>query len=250
MVEGHGKNFIKKGETLFNDGDAGDEMYIIKSGSVEIVKKIKDEEVVLAVLDPPSFFGEMALFGDKRRSASVRAVRDTEIVPITKGILDLQLRKVPDWFVAILKTLVLRLKDTNKRLRSRYPINLEYSLMKLFLMVTKERGDMDKKGYKAELGPVCREVENILSVSHKEAMEKLKDFSFIQLIKFSESTNEISIPDEDKLKSFLLFLQGKSDKKTRMTQAFENLQKDKEKMQYFERLHRLLARKKGNDGDS
>ncbi|MFC1513877.1 Crp/Fnr family transcriptional regulator [candidate division KSB1 bacterium] len=241
---------FKKGETIFREGDIGNEMYILKAGKVEVVKSIKDEELILATLDVNSFFGEMALFGDKHRSATIRAVEDCTIVPINKLILDQQLKLVPDWFVAIMRTLVLRLKDTNKRLKSRYPINLEYSLIKLFFWVCKEKGTHEKGGLKTPLAPVVREVQNILGVSKDEVMAKLKDFSFVQMIKFSENTNEIFIPDVAKIESFLLFLQGKYDKKTRTTGKFADLQSDEEKMIYFERIYRLLARKKGSDGDT
>jgi len=237
--------FYKTGETIFKEGDIGEKMYIIKSGRVEVVKKIHDEEVVLATLEQNSFFGEMALFGDKRRTATVRAVEDTELIPINKRILDVQLLRVPDWFVAILRTLVLRLKETNKRLKSRYTISLEYSLLKVFFWIIHLYGEREKGSTKAQLGPVIREVQTVLGVSKEEAMTKLKDFSFVQLIKFSEAKNEIFIPNADKLKDFLLFLQGKQDKRTRLTHAFEALQKDTVKMQYFEKIYRLLTRKKG-----
>jgi len=240
-------NILKKGITIFSEGDVGNEMYIIKSGRVEIVKKINDEEVVLATLDPPSFFGEMALFGNNQRSATVRTTADTEIAEINKAYLDLQLRRVPDWFVAILRTLVLRLIDTNKRLKSRYSISLEYSLLKLFLLVVKIKGKREEGGYLADFKDTCYLIESTLSVSHNEVLEKLKDFSFIQMIKFSEEKNEIFVPDEDKLNKFLLFMQGKQDKKTRMTHAFENLSKDDQKMQYFEKIFRLLSRRKSNN---
>ena len=76
--------------------------------------------MVLATLEANSFFGEMALFGDKRRSATIRALEETLTIRINRSILDLQLSKAPDWFAAIMRTLALRLKETNKRVQSRY----------------------------------------------------------------------------------------------------------------------------------
>ena len=58
---------IKKyepGEYIFREGDTGSEVYIIQSGTVEVVKGLEDSEVVLAALKKGEFFGEMALFGD------------------------------------------------------------------------------------------------------------------------------------------------------------------------------------------
>jgi len=239
----------KKGETIFKEGDVGDEMYIIKSGRVEIVKNINDEELVLATLDANSFFGEMALFGDKKRSATVRAVDDTQMITINKYILDAQLSRVPDWFVAIMKTLVIRLKDTNKRLKSRYYISLEYSLLKMILWVASAHGEKTDEGITAPLGKTVRDVQAILGVSKDEVLVKLKDFVFVKLLKFSAEKNEIVIPDVERLNTFLLFMQGKKDKKTRMTSAFNKLSKDETSMQYYEKIFRLIGRRKGEAAD-
>jgi len=236
---------LKKGKTIFQDGDIGDEMYIIMSGSVEVVKKVHDEEMVLSKLQPGSFFGEMALFGDKHRTATVRALEDTELAAINKKSLDAQLAQVPDWFVAIIKTLVARLKETNKRLKSPYAISLEYSLLKLLYWNISKYGAYEEGGIKAEFSPVIHEIQTILGISKNEMHEKLKDFSFVHMIKYSEDDNTITIPDEEKLKDFLLFLQAKEDQRTRITSAFGELKQDMVSMQYFERIYRLLARKKG-----
>lgn len=241
---------FKKGDTIFKEGDTGSEMYIIKSGRVEVVKNINDEELILATLATSSFFGEMALFGDKVRSATVRALDDTVMITINNAVLDVQLSRVPDWFVAIMRTLVNRLKDTNKRLKSRYYINLEYSLLKMFLWLVTVQKNEDSDELKAPLGSVVRDIQTILGVSKEEVLVKLKDFTFVKLIHFSAGANEITIPDPDRLKEFLLFMQGKSDKKTRLSHDFGKLQKDAEKVQYYEKIFRLLSRKKGEKAES
>lgn len=240
---------FKKGETIFKEGDVGDVMYIIKSGRVEIVKNVNDEELVLATLDANSFFGEMALFGDKKRSATVRAVDNTQMISINKYILDAQLSRAPDWFVAIMRTLVIRLKDTNKRLKSRYYISLEYSLLKMILWVASVNGEKTEEGIVAPLGKTVRDVQAILGVSKDEVLVKLKDFVFVKLLTYSADANEITILDVERLNKFLLFMQGKKDKKTRMSSNFGNLSKDTEIMQYFEKILRLLGRRKGESTD-
>ncbi|GAI76222.1 unnamed protein product [marine sediment metagenome] len=55
------KDSFKKGEVVFNEGDQGNAMYIIKSGKVDVIKDTGKEEIVLATLEQKSFFGEMAL---------------------------------------------------------------------------------------------------------------------------------------------------------------------------------------------
>ena len=140
------KDQFKKGEVIFREGDLGSAMYIIKSGKVEVIKQTGDEEVVLATLDPKAFFGEMALFGDPRRSATIRAAQDTDMIVITKEMLETQFESVPDWFVTILKTLIDRLRETNQRIKSRFPLGLEFSILRTLYLVAKRMGQPGENG--------------------------------------------------------------------------------------------------------
>ncbi len=52
------------GTVLFNEGDSGQEMYIIQSGLVQITRKVGTKDTVLADLPAGELFGEMALIND------------------------------------------------------------------------------------------------------------------------------------------------------------------------------------------
>ena len=70
---------FSKGAMVFREGDLGDEMYIIRSGHVEVVRSMGDGEVVLEDMHENEFFGEMSLFGEPKRGVGVRATRPTEL---------------------------------------------------------------------------------------------------------------------------------------------------------------------------
>ncbi|MBN1259025.1 cyclic nucleotide-binding domain-containing protein [Candidatus Peregrinibacteria bacterium] len=65
---------------IFKQGDPGDLMYIIKRGSVQV---IRNDEIV-AVLSDGKFFGEMALVSDEPRSATIKTVTDVEALTLSK----------------------------------------------------------------------------------------------------------------------------------------------------------------------
>jgi CRP/FNR family cyclic AMP-dependent transcriptional regulator len=68
------------GATIFEQGSAGDKAYTIRSGKVKIVRVAEDgRETPLTTLGAGEMFGEMSLFDRKPRSASARAVGDTEV---------------------------------------------------------------------------------------------------------------------------------------------------------------------------
>ena len=73
------------GEMLFEEGDPGDAFYVVVAGAVEIVKQVPGgDEEKLAVRRSGQAFGEMALLNDAPRSASARAVEDTELMVVPR----------------------------------------------------------------------------------------------------------------------------------------------------------------------
>jgi CRP-like cAMP-binding protein len=114
---------FKAGEIIFKEGEKGDKLYIILSGSVRISKQIPGSgEEALAVLKPGDFFGEMALIDDVERSADAIANEKSSILSIDKNSFESLLFLNKDLAYTILwnfvKTLSRRLRDTNEKLRA------------------------------------------------------------------------------------------------------------------------------------
>lgn len=79
---------FKNGEVVITEGDEGDSLFIIKSGAVEVFKSEgTGEEISLGLLPEGSYFGEFSLFDDHPRSASVKAVGDTDFFSISRNDL-------------------------------------------------------------------------------------------------------------------------------------------------------------------
>ena len=66
---------------IFSEGDIGDALYIIKTGKVRVFDELNHD---IAILQPYHFFGEMALFDDRPRNASVETLEETEVVILKK----------------------------------------------------------------------------------------------------------------------------------------------------------------------
>jgi CRP/FNR family cyclic AMP-dependent transcriptional regulator len=69
---------LKRGEILFRAGDPGDELFLIRSGKIVVSNPVRGRvEQVLAELGPGDFFGDMTLFDEEPRSATIQAVTET-----------------------------------------------------------------------------------------------------------------------------------------------------------------------------
>lgn len=108
------------GATIFPEESAGDKMYVIKSGSVKITKKVKETENTIAVINPGEFFGEMALLDGMPRSAAAKAASDTVVLTITRDNYTALRAKSPQTALKIVDILVKvlsnRLRQANKNL--------------------------------------------------------------------------------------------------------------------------------------
>ncbi|MGA9859361.1 MAG: Crp/Fnr family transcriptional regulator [Solirubrobacteraceae bacterium] len=105
------------GEIVFREGDRSDTCYVVRHGRVRAVRKHSDGRIItLATFGAGDFFGELALFEDERRSATIEALADTEAAAILGGDMRRLLRAHPDIAVKLLGALGRRLRETNERL--------------------------------------------------------------------------------------------------------------------------------------
>ena len=80
IVEKIKMEYFPANHTIFNQGDEGGVMYVIKRGEVQVIR----DDTILAVLKDNSFFGEMALVSDEPRNAKVNTVTDVEALTLSK----------------------------------------------------------------------------------------------------------------------------------------------------------------------
>ncbi len=100
------------GEVIVKEGGDAVGCFIVASGEVEVVKGLDspDQKEVLATLGPGDFFGEMAIIDDSPRSATVRAINDTECIAITRWDFMAEVRTRPDIAIQMLPILVKRIR--------------------------------------------------------------------------------------------------------------------------------------------
>lgn len=108
-----------RGETICRQGENGDTLFIIQSGAVEVTRRDKDSELVLALLEEGEFFGEMALLDDYPRSATVKAIRKTRVLPLTRETFLARLREDPGVCLHLIKGISRRIESTKELLKRR-----------------------------------------------------------------------------------------------------------------------------------
>jgi CRP/FNR family transcriptional regulator, cyclic AMP receptor protein len=106
-----------KGTTIIREGDLGESAYVINKGYVEVLKKVtEDKSSTITKLGPGEIFGEMALFGDKKRTATVITISQVELKVIDKCIFEDELKRTPPLIRIILQMQNERLKKASNNI--------------------------------------------------------------------------------------------------------------------------------------
>jgi NADH:ubiquinone reductase (H+-translocating) len=86
---------FEPGDTIFQQGDLGDSVYVIEEGECEALREEKGEQELLTTLSRGEYFGEMALLSDRKRNATIRARTAMNVLIIPKGDFNKLRRSVP-----------------------------------------------------------------------------------------------------------------------------------------------------------
>ena len=107
---------VQQNEVIVREGEAGNRMFIIYSGRVEVLKFLgQSKETVLAVLGSRDFLGEMSMIECVTRSASLRAVEETSLFALKGTDLYQLYRHQPDQYAIVILNIA---RDLSRRLRS------------------------------------------------------------------------------------------------------------------------------------
>jgi NTE family protein/lysophospholipid hydrolase len=105
--------YLTSGETLLRQGEAADCMYLLVTGRLRAyVERPDGNEVVIGEVGRGEVVGEMALLIDEPRSATIRAVRDSDLLRLSKEVFDRFIEKHPVALKQIARVNLLRLRRT------------------------------------------------------------------------------------------------------------------------------------------
>jgi uncharacterized membrane protein len=114
------------GDMIFSQGDLGSAMYIVESGDVNIhLPGEASRRISLKDIARGEYFGELALFDERPRSASALATTDAVLLELQRVTLEAYLDRRPRAAMAILRTMSERLRETNTMLSARAARNVD-----------------------------------------------------------------------------------------------------------------------------
>jgi CRP-like cAMP-binding protein len=174
-----------KDTMIFCEGEPGDELYIIQTGSVKIAKVTGDNEILLAVLKPGDIFGEMALLESKPRTACAIAYEDSVLLMVSRANFSRMVASQPQIVARLTVLLAERIWLAYKQIANTLienPLGRIYDA--LLLQLEKSRVNMTaKKNHSFDFG--LKELVNMVGLSMDDGammMRKVMENRTIQIV--------------------------------------------------------------------
>jgi CRP-like cAMP-binding protein len=108
---------FEPGQAVFREGDASDTCYVVREGHARAIRRHRDgRTITLATFGPGDIFGELAMFEDELRSATVEAIETTSVVGVLGGDMRRLMSEHPGIAMRLVIALGRRLREMNERL--------------------------------------------------------------------------------------------------------------------------------------
>jgi CRP-like cAMP-binding protein len=168
---------IKKGNTLFQEGDAGDRLYIVTEGKIKLSHASGDgRESVLMVLGPGDMFGELSLFDPGPRTATAIAVTDSKVLGLGNTDLNPWLAGRPEVAQKLLQALAHRLRRTNEAMSDLVFADVPGRVAKALLELGEKFGSKTDAGIYVNHDLTQEELAQLVGASRETVNKALADF--------------------------------------------------------------------------
>lgn len=165
--------YSRNGVIVFED-DPGEALFIVGAGQVKVVLVGEDgREVILAVLGPGDFFGELALIDDEPRSAHVIAMEDARLLVLRRDDFHRALETHPRMALGMLRTLSRRLRRADDQIGSLVLLDVYSRVARVLLELAAEstEGDLVRRVTHATLAQMIGSSRETVSRTLRELAE-------------------------------------------------------------------------------
>ena len=165
-----------KDDVIFHADESGDVFCLIREGQVKVTMiSPEGKEIILAILGPGDFFGEMALLDDEPRSATVVATEPLDLVTIWRSDFLQILAENFSITRKVLAEISRRLRSASNRIESLATMDVYGRLARFFLDLAREQGQVLENGYVAVTRPTHQSIANMIGTSRETVSRLIHD---------------------------------------------------------------------------
>jgi CRP-like cAMP-binding protein len=202
LLEQYGKPFAQ-GQVLFREGDPASAVYLLQSGRVRLLKRVRMVERSLSILRTGDLFGEGALLDGAVRSSTAVALSEGVALVLDRPALRDIVERIPALSERILTQLVRRLRDAEDQIEVLMLRDTQSKVISALLKMSRATtGPADLSVSPVELSSrVGLDVETV-----KRAVQRLRDQQYLRIV-----GERVEIPDLDALRRLYGLLGSKEE---------------------------------------
>ncbi len=169
---------VRKGQTLFKEGDAGDRLFVVVEGKLKLGTSSGDgRENLLSILGPGDMFGELSLFDPGPRTATATAVTDSRVLALANDQVIGWVTAHPQVSLQLLKRLARRLRRTNEVLADLVFADVPGRVAKAIMDLGERFGTKKDDGLHVNHELTQEELAQLVGASRETVNKALADFA-------------------------------------------------------------------------
>jgi len=202
LLEQHGRA-VAQGEVLFREGDPATDAYLLHSGRVRLLKRVRMVERSLSVLQAGDLFGEGALIDGALRTSTAVALGEGVVLVLDRAAVRQTLERFPALSARILTQLVRRLREAEDQIEVLMLRDTQSKVISALLKMSRgTAGPADLLVSPVELSSrVGLDVETV-----KRAVQRLRDQQYVRIV-----GERVEIPDLEALRRLYGLLGSKEE---------------------------------------
>ncbi|MBF0473627.1 MAG: Crp/Fnr family transcriptional regulator [Nitrospirae bacterium] len=189
---------ISKKETIFDEGDASNELFIVLKGKIKITKLSKDgKEIILEIAAQNEIFGGVAVINNFPYPANAIAMEESEILKISRKALIKLIDIYPQLMLNLTKNFSARIKNSYEALKNMALEKVEARIATLLLKLAEKSGEAVEKGTKINIKLTKLDIAEMVGTTVETAIRTMSKFKKNKF--FTETKGFIVITNKDAL---------------------------------------------------
>jgi CRP-like cAMP-binding protein len=169
---------LRKGQSLFKEGDDGDHLFVVSSGKVKLgTKSVDGRENLLMILGPGDMFGELSLFDSGPRTATATAVTDSKLLALGQDKVIPWVKEHPEVSLQLLARLASRLRRTNEVVGDLVFSDVPGRVAKALIDLGVKFGEKRSEGLFVNHDLTQEELAQLVGASRETVNKALADFA-------------------------------------------------------------------------
>ena len=195
------------GAVLFREGDPAGEMYVIHSGRVQLSRKLRGVDTIIAILPQGEFFGELAVVNSRPRSATATVIEEAVLLVIEPKAFEQMVRRNAEIAVRMIRKLAVRLDQLNQQVEVLLLQDNNHRVVRALRRLAERSGEPQGEGVRIAIA--LDELARYVGLTAGEVAEILDRLGRARLVAVAADGKSITLAEVGRLDDFLQFLEMK-----------------------------------------